>query len=230
MKKVAIMQPYLFPYIGYFQLMNAVDEYVIYDNVQYIKNGWINRNNILVSNDKSLFTIILSSTSPNKLINEIEVIDNFKKFQKTVGMVYSKAPHKKNVLGLIERICSYPDKNLANFIGNSFKEINSYLNIDTKLIFSSKLNKNNSLKGEDKVIAICKQLHAGVYINAIGGRELYLEERFKQEGLELKFLKSGNIQYEQFRKDFVPNLSIIDVMMFNTAEQIKKMLNDYELV
>ncbi len=230
MKKIAVMQPYLFPYIGYFQLIKAVDEYVIYDDVQYIKNGWINRNNLLMSGGPTLFTIILNSTSPNKLINEIEIVDDFHKFQKTISMAYSKAPYKDQVLPLIERICSYPNKNLADFIRNSFEEINKYLGIDTKLINSSSINKDNNLKGEDKVIAICKELHADTYINAIGGVDLYSKDRFKKEGIELKFLKTGNINYKQLKKEFVPNLSILDVLMFNSPEQVSEILNNYELI
>lgn len=229
-KKIGIMQPYLFPYLGYFQLMNAVDEYVIYDDVQYIKNGWINRNNILMTDRRVLFTIRLDSTSSNKLINEINVVDDFQKLLKTIGMAYSKAPYKKPVYELIDKICAYQDKNLSRFIGNSFKEINSYMGVDTKLIYSSKLDKDNNLNGQDKVISICKGLKADMYINAIDGMDLYSKKDFTRQGQELKFLKTQEIKYKQFKETFIPNLSIIDVMMFNSPEDIRKMLKDYELI
>lgn len=229
MKKIGIMQPYLFPYIGYFQLINAVDEYVIYDDVNYIKNGWINRNNILISGKKSLFTIILSSTSPNRLIGELNVVDDFSKFKKTLSMVYSKAPYRNEALDIIFNICDYEDRNLPRFIGNSFKEIMRYLDVDTKMIYSSSLDKDQSLKGASKVIAICKKLEAKVYINAIGGQNLYNKNEFSENDIDLKFLKTNEIQYQQFKNQFVADLSIIDVMMFNSPQQIRRMLENYEL-
>lgn len=227
--KIGIMQPYMFPYIGYFQLMKAVDKYVIYDDVQFIKGGWINRNNVLISGKKNLFTIRLDSTSPNKLINEIEIIDDFIKFHKMLDMIYSKAPFKTAVCELIDKICSFENKNLPRFIGNSFTEILLYLNINTDLVYSSDLKKDNELRGQDKVIAICEEIGATTYINAVGGQELYNREDFMQHHIELKFLAAGPVTYRQFKNEFVPALSIIDVMMFNSPEQVKDLLDNYEL-
>jgi hypothetical protein len=228
--KLGIMQPYMFPYIGYFQAMKAVDKYVVYDDVQFIKGGWINRNNILIGGNKALFTIQLRDASPNKLINEIEISDNFDKFLKTVSMAYSRAPYSQRVMELLERICSYPDKNLARFIENSFREITAYLNIDTELIRSSNLQKDNSLRAQTKVLAICKELGADTYINAIGGQSLYSKEDFAKEGIKLYFLKTRNVSYKQLGKEFVPWLSIIDIMMFNSPEAVNTMLDEYDLI
>lgn len=225
------MQPYLFPYIGYFQLINATDKHVIYDDVQYIKGGWINRNNILVGHNKTLFTISLDGgASPNKLINEIYIKDDFKKFLKTISMVYSRAPYKEPVYNLISKICAYEDKNLARFIGNSLQLIANYLGIQTQFIYSSSLLKDNQQKAQDKVIAICEELKADVYINAIGGQELYSTDTFKSHNIDLKFIKSLPVQYKQFKGEFVPSLSIIDVMMFNSPEDIERMMDHYELI
>lgn len=210
--------------------MNAVDAYVIYDDVQYIKGGWINRNNILIGKQKSLFTISLADASTNKRINEIRISDNFEKFRKTLAMAYSRAPYKSAVLDVIDRICNYEDKNLSRFIGNSFKEIAIYLDMNTEFIYSSDLEKDNQLKAQDKVIAICKQLGADRYINAIGGQELYDREMFRRQGIELKFLKTLPIEYKQRGGEFVPNLSIIDVMMFNSVSEVQEMLGKYILV
>lgn len=224
------MQPYLFPYIGYFQAMKAVDEYVIYDDVNYIKGGWINRNNILIGGSKVLFTITLTDSSPNKAINEISIKDDFLKFQKTIGMAYAKAPYYREVVELLSRICSFNDKALHKFIGNSFKEILDYLNIDTKLIYSSDLNKDNTLKAQEKVLAICKELKADVYINAIGGQSLYSKEDFLAQGVELKFIKTVEVPYKQIKKEFIGGLSILDVLMFNSPERVCEMLESYELI
>lgn len=228
--KLGIMQPYLFPYIGYFQLINAVDKYVIYDDVNYIKGGWINRNNILINGEKKLFTVKLKSASPNKLINEIEIADDFSKFMKTVELNYKKAPYYVDVNGLLSKIISFEVKCLSEFLANSIKEIISFLNIETELIISSQIPKNVSLKGQDKVIDICKKLKADTYLNAIGGQELYDKEEFAAKGIVLKFLRPDIVPYQQFRDIFVPSLSILDILMFNSVKEISRMLDKYELV
>lgn len=228
--KIGIMQPYFMPYIGYFQLMKIVDQYVIYDDVNFIKGGWISRNNLLIGGEKKMFTVMLKGASPNKLINEIEIGDDFRKFQKTLSISYTKAPYIKDVTALIEKIVAFEDKNLAKFIGNSFKEILAYLQIDTKLIFSSDLNKNVAEKGVDKVISICKLLGGDTYINAIGGKELYDKGMFKENGLNLSFLQTDLVSYKQFSENFTAGLSILDVLMFNSVEETNNLLNKFTLV
>lgn len=228
--KLGIMQPYFMPYIGYFQLMKAVDKYIVYDDVNYIKGGWINRNNILIGGEKKLFTISLNSPSPNKLINEIDIKDDFRKLMRTLEMNYAKAPYYKETIGLMESIINYPDKQLARFIANSFKEILMYLNIDTELIFSSEIDKEYALKGQEKVIHICQRMNATEYYNAIGGRDLYSVADFKKMGIGLSFLETGSLEYQQHGTDFVPNLSMIDVLMFNSKIQINNLLDKYKLI
>ena len=230
MIKVGIMQPYFMPYIGYFQLMKAVDKYVVYDDVNYIKGGWVCRNYILENGEKKMFTITLKGASPNKLFNEIEIGDNFKKFKKTLQMNYSKAPYFESTMQLIDRIISYPNKQLALFIANSFREILSYLNINTKIYISSDLHKDCTLKGKDKVIHICKLLGGDVYYNAIGGKELYDKDEFVKNGVSLSFLKTDTIDYPQFNGTFEPYLSLIDVLMFNSVEDTNVLLDRFILV
>lgn len=224
------MQPYLFPYIGYFQLINAVDTFVIYDDVNYINRGWINRNNILINNEKKLFTISLKEASQNKLINEIEICDDFQKFLKTLRLNYSKAPFLDDVYPLIEKITSFENKRLSDFTLNSLIEIILYLNIKKEFILSSNLLKKNFLKGQDKIINICETLNATTYVNAIGGNELYNKDIFLKHNIKLLFIKTELISYKQFNNEFVPWLSIIDLLMFNSKEKIKSMLNQYELI
>ena len=124
----------------------------------------------------------------------------------------------------------YDEMNLFKFIFNTLKEICNYLNIDTKIVISSKVNIDHSLKSQDKVIEICKALKSTTYTNAIGGVELYSKSTFKSNNLDLNFIKSGNITYDQFNGVFVPWLSIIDLMMFNSKEQLKEHLNNYTLM
>jgi len=228
--KLAIMQPYIFPYIGYFQLINAVDKFVIYDDVNYIKGGWVNRNNLLLNNQKHLFTITLNQPSPFKLINEITIKDDFSKLLKTIYHSYLKAPYYEQVNYLLNTIISFKERNLGDFIANSIKEIALYMEINTEIIISSQLKKNNALKNKEKVLHICELLNASQYINAIGGQELYCKDEFARHNIGLNFIKSNNIKYEQFNNEFVPWLSIIDVMMFNNKEEVAKMLNSYELI
>jgi hypothetical protein len=228
--KLGIMQPYFFPYIGYWQLIKAVDTYVIYDDVTYIKSGWINRNNFLINGEKKLFTIQIKGKSSYRLINEIEIIDNFINFVKMLKTNYSKAPYFKNILELVSQIIEYDKTNLALFLFNSMKIILDYLLIDVNLVLSSYLNKDNSLKGKSKVINICNVLGASYYYNTIGGIELYNKKDFLQNNINLHFLKTKITSYKQFNNDFIPGLSIIDVMMFNTTEEINKMLEEYELI
>ncbi len=227
--KIGIMQPYLFPYLGYFQLMNAVDKYVFYDDVNYIKQGWINRNNILVNGKKHLFSFDLTGASSFKHINEIQ-INNNQKFKKTLQQSYCKAAFFKSVFPLIESIIDFNDSNLAHYVINSLKSISAFLNINTDFIKSSELAKDTTLKGQEKVIHICKLLGGSEYYNAIGGQELYSKHDFEVAGISLKFLKTKLAVYKQFNNDFIVGLSIIDVLMFNSVEKIQSMLKEYELL
>ena len=228
--KLGIMQPYFLPYIGYWQLINAVDKYVIYDDVQFIKGGWINRNNILINGQKQLFNLILSGASPNILINEITVQDNQTKLIRTIELNYKKAPMYQQVFPLFLHIMEHSDKNLAKFIGNSIVEISKYLSIETEFIYSSTLDKDNTLRAQDKILNICKLLNANKYINAIGGADLYSKDDFNKVGIELSFLETKIEPYKQFKNEFVPYLSILDVLMFNDVESINIMFNKYNLI
>jgi len=231
--KLGIMQPYFFPYIGYWQLMNAVEKYVICDDVNFIKCGWVNRNKILINGEGRLINLQMHKASQNKFINQLEVQGNpiyNKGLLKTLETCYKKAPHYEDVFPVIESIITLDEKNLARYLEFSIRRVCEYLSIDTDFIVSSTITKNNDLHGQDKVIEICKVLGADEYINAIGGQALYSPEDFAAQGIQLKFLKTGEIRYQQFKNEFVPNLSIIDVMMFNSLEEICELMDDYELV
>lgn len=230
--KLGIMQPYFIPYLGYWQLLNAVDQYVLYDDVNYIKGGWINRNRILMGEEEIYFNIPMLDASPNKNINEIKVNNNTVLKRKNLNRIsgaYKKSPHFDDIYPLCEKIINYDANNISEYIYNSMKLIMNYLGIETNIIISSELKKDNSLKGEEKVIHICKLLGATEYYNAIGGMELYNKEKFKENGIGLQFVKMHKIIYEQNAESFHPNLSIIDVLMNNSIEEIKKMLLKYEL-
>ena len=227
---LGIMQPYFMPYIGYWQLMAAVDTYVVYDDVNYIKGGWVARNNILLNGQKHMFTITLNGASPNKLFNEITIKDDFKKFSRLIESAYRKAPYYEEVCALMDKVYSYEDKSLGAFMMNSFQVVLDYLEIDTKLILSSTIAKDNSLRGKDKVKHICHLLGADTYYNAIGGQELYDKNDFKADGVDLYFVQTNLTPYAQLGNEFVPGLSMIDVLMFNSPTEVKQLLTNYKLV
>lgn len=231
--KIAIMQPYIFPYIGYFQLINAADKFVIYDDVNFIKKGWINRNKILVNGKANLFTIPLRKSSQNKLIKEIEISLTLHwkpKFLKTVESSYCKAPYFKDTFGIISSVIQNSELNISKFILNSLKSICNYLDIRTHIIESSAIYNNPNLKNQNKIIDICLKENADNYINPIGGLEIYSKQLFEDQGIKINFLKTKPIQYAQFDNNFIDSLSIIDVLMFNSKDRVKEILNEYELL
>lgn len=223
------MQPYLFPYLGYFQLIHAVDKFVVYDDVNYIKGGWINRNYILEQGISTRITLNTVGASPNVPINQIGVGNNKNKLLKTISQSYARAPEFASFFPIVEDILSQDEANLAIFVTYSLKAIAAYLGLTPEWIASSNLDKNNSLHGEDKVIDICRRLHADEYVNLPGGRSLYDPATFKSNGVRLLFIQNNSSTYHQFGDTFVPNLSIVDVAMFNSPEVCKKMVSDYSL-
>ncbi|RKE97998.1 WbqC family protein [Ichthyenterobacterium magnum] len=233
--KVAIMQPYIFPYIGYFQLINAVDTFVFFDDVNFIKKGFINRNNLLIKGERSPFTISCKKISQNKFINKTELNFDSKEISKllfTIKHNYNKAPYFKNIYPLLENFfCLDNKKTISVMAAESTMLVAKYLNLNTTFKYSSISHHDSiSLKGENRIITICKKEKAIQYINPIGGVDLYEKPKFKVHNIDLNFLKPNAIPYKQFNNDFVPWLSIIDVLMFNSINSVKQLLNNYELL
>jgi len=229
---VGIMQPYFLPYIGYFQLINAVDTFVIYDNIQYTKKGWINRNRMLQNNTDDIFTLPIKKDSDYLNIDQRFVADDFNalKLCNKIKTLYKRADYFENTFELMNEILDYNDKNLFEYILHSIHVLVKYLDIKTKIIVSSTIDIDHTLTGQDKVIAICKELKASDYINSIGGVELYSKDTFLENNIKLGFIKSKEIVYEQFNNEFVPWLSILDILMFNDKDKIKSMLTNYEVI
>ena len=231
--KIAIMQPYILPYIGYFQLIKAVDKFIIYDDVNFINRVWINRNRLLVGGKDSLFTIPLKEASQNKLIHEIEVNWDAawkSKFLKTLEQSYKKAPFYADVLPLVQASLALDNVPISEVIVENLRILCSYLDIKTEIIASSRSYNNQHLKAQERILDICLQEKAHQYINPIGGIELYDKTVFEEKGMVLNFIKAKAISYPQFKNEFVPWLSILDVLMFNSVAQIQGFLEEYELV
>lgn len=232
--RIAIMQPYFFPYVGYFQLMDAADEFVVYDNIEYTKKGWINRNRILVNGKDVQITLPLKKDSDylnikDRFLSDIWPDERNKMLNK-IKEAYRKAPYFVQVFPIIENVVLCEEKNLFKFILNSIEIIKSYLDIKTPLIISSTIEIDHNLKSENKVLAICRARKADIYLNPIGGTELYNKAEFKKENVKLEFHKTDDIVYKQFDNDFIPFMSIVDVMMFNPKEKIREYLKAFSVI
>jgi hypothetical protein len=230
--KLAIMQPYFLPYIGYWQLLNAVDRFVVYDNIQFTKKGWINRNRFLLNGRDELFTIPVRKDSEYRHVVERVVAADFdrEKLLNRLAAAYRRAPHFATVFPLVSELVQADSANLFEFIYHSIERVAAYLGIETPLVISSTVPIDHSLRAEEKVLALCRAWGADTYLNPIGGRELYAKDRFQAAGITLHFLQTRPITYPQFNGEFVPNLSILDVMMFNSPTEIRAMLGEFDLV
>ena len=234
MSSISVMQPYFMPYIGYFQLLSSSDIFVVYDNIQFTKKGWIHRNRILENNNDAYISLPLKKDSDFLDIRNRYLAESFKdeknKILRRIENSYRYAPYFKEVFPLLLTIFDYPDCNLFNFIFNSLKMTKEYLEIDTPIVISSHINIDHSLKNKKKVMAIVKELGGDSYFNPIGGLKLYNKEEFFKEGIELSFLQSKRVFYNQKGSDFIPDLSIIDVMMFNNKSVLNLFLKHYKFV
>lgn len=230
---LAIMQPYFLPYIGYMQLMNAVDTFVLYDDVAFINRGWINRNRLLINGQEYMFTVPLKDASQNKRINEVRLADDPKwrsKLLKTIEQGYRKAPQYGTTMPLTEKIVNFATDSIADLVHNSLVELNQHLGLTTRLVASSSVYANGQLKAQERILDICRQEGATRYINPIGGIELYDKPTFAQADIELNFMQAKRVDYPQFKNDFIPWLSVLDALMFCDVPTVRAMLGEYELV
>lgn len=232
-KTLAMMQPYLFPYLGYFQLIALSDVFVLGDDLQYIRSGWVNRNRILYNGEAKLITFPLKRDRFDLPIKQRELCDNFAdEAQRLISLIthsYRKAPYFAQVMPLLERLINFPQQSLALYIEHSIREMCAYLHIDTPIFRSSDLDIGTPVDKQDRVVRIMRNLACERYINPIGGVELYDPEYFARHDLSLRFFKMDPIDYRQYRDSFVANLSIIDVLMFNCVEQVQQRLSCYSL-
>jgi hypothetical protein len=228
---LGIMQPYFLPHIGYWQLLAAVDRFVVYDNIQYAKKGWINRNRFLRNGTDAFFTVPLKKGSDFLDIADRWIADDFdpKTLLNPLASAYRKAPMFGTVFPLLETIVTAAPRNLFEYLHHSLVVTARHLDIRTPIVVSSTVPIDHALKAERKVLAICGALGATRYVNASGGRALYAAETFAAQGIDLKFIQSRPIAYAQYGHAFVPGLSIVDVMMFNARDAVRGMLGAYDL-
>ena len=231
--KAAIMQPYILPYIGYFQLIEAADVFIVYDNIKYTKKGWINRNRFLSNGSDALFSVPLKSASDSLNVVDREVSPEFApdKLLNQLKEAYRRAPFLDSTLELLRSVLLQEERNLFGFLKHALDQTCAHIGITTPFVVSSTLDVDHTLAGQEKVIALCRAVGADTYINPIGGTTLYGHDDFAQAGIELRFLRSILSPYPQFPAEFVPWLSIIDVLMFNPPSRVLEMVKtDFELV
>ena len=228
------MQPYFLPYLGYFQLVHAVDAFVIYDNIEFSKGGWVQRNRILLNGTDSLFSLPIRKDSDFLDIRDRRLADTFPvergKLLRRIDAAYHRAPHYAQTMPLIETCVMYESDNLFEFIRHSVQLVSDHLGITTRFVVSSTLPTDRHLKGQDRVVATCRDMGCRTYVNAINGRTLYDRPTFEAHGIDLKFIQMHPVEYPQFGHPFIPNLSIVDVLMFNPLARVRELLNAYELV
>lgn len=233
-KKIGMMQPYLFPYLGYFQLISAVDVFVLGDDLQYVKESWINRNRILMNGKDKLITFPLKKGDYLSRINDRVFCDDFSgemdKLLRVLYGAYAKAPYYKKVIPFLEEVIKYREPNLAKYADNSIRRICDFLNITTSIVTASDLGIHDVIDKQDRVVKTAKKLDGDIYVNFIGGVDLYDFDYFKENGLQLKFHRINDITYPQFGNEFVPLLSIIDVLMFNDVREVQRKLACYSLL
>lgn len=233
--KVAIMQPYFMPYIGYFQLIKIVDKFIFYDDVTFIKQGWINRNKILINNQAKMFSIPLSNASSHVLIKDVLISEIAyqkwrKSFLNSIVFSYKKAKNYSKINALIEKILEKRPETISELAIKSVVEVAQYLDLKTEFEICSDVYSNTYLSGQNRVLDICINEKAITYINPVGGMELYSKSVFQEKNIELFFIKANKSVYPQFSEEFVPFLSIIDVLMFNDLEDIHKQLDNFTLL
>lgn len=229
---LAIMQPYFLPYIGYFQLIAAVDKFVIYDTVKYTKKGWINRNRMLLNGLPDTFSLPLRKDSDTLNVVDRYISEDFdgRKILDRFESAYRKAPEFHRVMPLLSKILEFEERNLFRFIQHSINCCCAYMNIQTPIVTSSKIEGGTDKKGVERVLDICAKTGATCYINPIGGVDLYQPSLFLSRGIGLRFLQSRSTPYQQFGEAFQPNLTIVDVMMFNPMEKVSALLAaDFDL-
>ncbi len=230
MSKLGVMQPYLFPYLGYYQLVMAVNKFVFYDDVTFIKGGYINRNNILANGKAQRFTIAVPGSSSNIKIKDLNFDVNIKKTLKSIEQNYNKAPYFLDVFPLVKEVLVDSNRNVAHICSNSIKKVFNYLDIEKEFYTSSQLDYDKTLSAPDKLIAMSQKLGANDYINSPGGKDLYDKTYFHNRGVNLSFIEMQHCSYEQAENEFISHLSMIDVLMWNSKRDVRQLLTQYEIV
>lgn len=225
---LAVMQPYIFPYIGYYQLVYASDVFILYDDVSFIKQSYINRNNILASGKSLRFTLPVLGASSNVLIQNLDYSDS-RKIIRTIAQAYTKAPYFEDVFPIIEYVFNQESRGITHINYLSIQVVFEYLGINKKMLIASQINYDRTKERANRLIELSKIYNCDHYINSQGGKALYQKEHFEEHGVKLSFIETEIQSYNQNINEFVPYLSMIDILMNCSKEDVIKMLKGYEL-
>jgi hypothetical protein len=231
--RIAVMQPYLFPYLGYFQLLHSVDTFVLLDDVAFIPKGWINRNQLLVGQKAHLFTIPLAGGSQNRLIKDIVLQPDDRAQRKlltTIRQEYQAAPEFKWVFPLVEQVLLSSEKEITLLVLSSLLQVNAYVKLPVPIVRSSELTKDAQATGQARIIAICQSLGAHEYVNMVGGAALYAAAEFARHEIKLRFLQPTLTPYPQKKGPFVPGMSVIDLLMYNEVAKVRELFQQAVLL
>lgn len=222
MKSVAIMQPYLFPYIGYFQLIDKCSVFVLYDDVSYIKGGFINRNSISDGRKVMRFTVPVPGSSSNVAIRDLSFNFHSSKLLKNIEHCYKKAPYYSAGVKLVEKVINYSkiDPTIAGVSCFALRLISDLIGLNVDYVLSSHLPYDRELNRSEKLIQIVGSRQGSTYVNLVGGSFLYRKKFFDRKGIKLLFLEPQIVPYEQFSGKFYSNLSILDFIMHLPPELI----------
>lgn len=232
-RTIAVMQPYLFPYLGYFQLIAAADVFVLGDDLQYVRSGWVNRNRILHNDEARLITFPLKKDRFQLQINQRQLCDHFsdeaERLIRLIAESYQQAPYFAQVMPLVERLIHFPQQSISLYAEHAIREMCAYLHIVTPIMRSSDLILGSPVDKQERIIRIAHTFEATTFITPEGGSVVYDRDHFARNRLLVRFFRMDPVEYRQFRQPFVANLSIIDVLMFNCVEQVQQMLTHYRL-
>lgn len=230
--KLAVMQPYFMPYLGYWQLLAAVDRFVVLDDVAFIQRGWVNRNRILVNGESHLFTLPLRSASQNRRINELELAVDaswLRRFRSTLRQSYQRAPYFEETSALLDPILNKCSDLLLPLLLDSIHAVAGHLEIGTSLALASALDPDRRNHGQERILDLCRRENATAYYNLPGGKALYDSEAFQRAGILLRFVEPEQARYPQSSGQWTPWLSIIDVMMHLGRAGTRRMLGCHRI-
>jgi hypothetical protein len=227
------MQPYFMPYLGYWQLLSAVDRFIVLDDVAFIRKGWVNRNRILVNGTAHLFTLPVRAASQNRAINELELAPDagwLKGFRSTLEQSYRKAPYFDETLDFLEPILANCQGRLLPFLLYSIDAVAAHLDIPTPRVLASFVDPSHRSRGQGRILDFCRIEGATEYLNLPGGRELYQNQAFQSSGIRLKFITPQVRPYpQQLFGQWWPCLSIIDLLMSLGSELTRLELSQYRI-
>lgn len=232
MRTAVVMQPYFFPYLGYFQLVAASSVFVYFQDASYIKGGWINRNRVLVQGRPHVFTVPIEKASSHRTIEATNIAnaqDWRSHFVRLLEQAYARAPFRDRVLNLVSNVVYSTTSSIGRLAEESVRAVCAYVGFVPQWRQSHEFQFSDSPRGAARIKRICQALEAERYVNAPGGKALYDAQDFQRAGIELRFLRPVLPEYEQTGGAFVSGLSIIDVLMFNSPEVTRTWMEAYEL-